>query len=391
MHLITPQTGGTPDPADVIGRDDVILQIVSAARQGTNHLLSDPRRMGKTSLLVRLCNEPGPNATALKIDLEGCATVDEVVVRILSDLRGLASLKDRARDAIRRSLEGGSAKFTAGPVKLSATARVAGALATLESCIKAIHDDLEPEHLVIVALDEVTVAADLVARRDPGECQRLLQTLRHLRGDAHRRVRWVLSGSVGFHHVLRRAGATEGLINDLAPVELGPLQDAPARELAEALLAGIGREAGLDVIDQLVAMTDRIPFMLHNAVHRLADGSGEVTAAEADESFAGYLADRGRSGAWTHLVTRVDTYYENPTLAQQVLDARAIAADPVSFDALCAEHPSADAEQMRRLVDHLVDDHYLDDQTLTWRYGVLRDTWILRRRLTAAQPGSGPS
>ena len=383
VRSITPQTGGSPDPGDVLGRDDVILRLVDAARRGNNHLLSDPRRMGKTSLLIRLCNEPGPEVTAIKIDLEGCASVDEVVVRILGDLRQLAPLKDRAKSLILQSLDGGSAEVSVGPLTLSKTAKVAGSLATLESCVTAIDEELDEGQLVVVALDEVTIAADSIARREPEECHRLLQTLRHLRGDANPSVRWILSGSIGFHHVLRRAAATEGLVNDLTPVELGPLAPIHAGQLATALFAGIGREANDDVIGHVVALTDGIPFMLHNAVHRLAGSTASVAVDEAAEAFESYLADRGQSGAWTHLVSRIDTYYENASLATAVLDARAIRQVPMSFDELCALCPGVEPDDMRQLIDHLVDDHYLDDRTLTWRYDVLRDTWMLRRRLNA--------
>lgn len=397
MRIIIPQTGGSPDPDDVIGRDDAIARIVAGARQGNNHLLSDPRRMGKTSLLIRLCDQPDDDVTAVKIDLEGCVTAEAVVVRILRGIGGLSTLKDRTTRMIKAALGDGAIDVGAGPLTLHGVAKAAGPLATLESCISAINADLDSKAskgkaskgkaIVIVALDEVTIAAEAIARRDADECHQLLQTLRHLRGDANPRVRWILSGSIGFHHVLRKANATEGLINDLAFVELGPLGHNHAVDLTQALLDGIRRRADLGVINRLIDRTNAIPFMLHNALHRL-DGAaspvanGPITIDEAEAAFTTYLSDRGQSGAWTHLVTRVDSYYDNPTLATAILDEQAISNEALSFDAVGAAHPDVDVNELRTLIDHLVDDHYLDQNTLVWRYPILRKTWMLRRRIT---------
>lgn len=391
LSPITPQPGSTPDPGDVVGRDEIITTMLAGARAGTNHLLSDPRRMGKTSVLIRLCNEPGANTHAVKVDLEGAKTADEVVVRIFQGIARHRPLLTRAGKQLAKYLDGINVEV--GPIsvatstELSTTSKALGAHQALESCLKAINDSLDDSWLII-ALDEVTIAANNIAARDPQACNELLQTLRRLRGDSYKRIRWILSGSIGFHHVLRKANSTEGAINDLLAVELGPLGDDHARSLAGALFAGINRKADDAIITHLVERTGGIPFMLHSVAHGLAASSQQLTIDEVELAITTYLADTGKSGAWTHLVTRVDKYYENPQLALDILDLRARAGDePTSFAELVEwveahpVHADTNMQASRTVIDDLVDDHYLDNTHFAWRYPVLRETWMTKRRL----------
>jgi len=91
-------------------------------------------------------------------------------------------------------------------------------------------------------MDEVPVAIGNIARNEgANEANLLLQTLRALRRRGSR-LRWIVCGSVGFHHVLRHCGATQGVLNDLVNLPLGPLEPRDATELAQRLFLGIGRK-----------------------------------------------------------------------------------------------------------------------------------------------------
>ena len=51
---LEPQIGGTLDPKLVVGRDELVLEILGLLRKRTNVLITDPRRIGKTSVLGRI-------------------------------------------------------------------------------------------------------------------------------------------------------------------------------------------------------------------------------------------------------------------------------------------------------------------------------------------------
>ena len=54
----------------------------------------------------------------------------------------------------------------------------------------------------------------IASKEGPDAANHLLQTLRSLRRQGSR-LRWIVCGSVGFHHVLRQCNATEGVVNDV--------------------------------------------------------------------------------------------------------------------------------------------------------------------------------
>jgi hypothetical protein len=107
---------------------------------------------------------------------------------------------------------------------------------------------------------------NIVARdpNGPAEANALLQILRKARSRPGSQLRWVITGSIGFHHVLRKAGSTEGAINDLEMLPCGPLDRDGATELSEALLRGISKPVTADVTDALVTISGAIPFLIQH-------------------------------------------------------------------------------------------------------------------------------
>lgn len=375
---ISPQTGGSPDPSHVVGRDELIARLVAGCRSGTNYLLADPRRMGKTSVLIRLCDEPGPDVIAVKADLQGVENANQAVARVMKAIADHRSLSKKARDAMGKLLA--SVTVKAGPVELTQLGQAMGPLPALESAMASIADSLD-DQLLIICVDEVTIGIENIAKSNPNEASLLLQTLRRLRSE-YPSIRWILTGSVGFHHVLRKAESTEGAINDLAVELVGPLAHNHACDLARALCTSIDREPTGTAIDRVVEQTDAIPFIIHQAAHLLSSGSGPIEAGDIDTAVDAYLSDSGKSGALAHLLTRINGYYEQPDLAHLVLDECAASDAPASFDELVDRIDAADRETILRLVDTLVADHYLNDDTMQWRYPVLRRVWRQRRKLT---------
>ena len=199
--------------------------------------------------------------------------------------------------------------------------------------------------------------------------------MRELRRRQGSKLRWIVSGSVGFHHILRKCDATEGAINDLVNLPLGPLPTPEATELAERLLLGIERAPQPGTIAALVAETDGIPFLIHALAHGLADaGSGPVSRDDVVRAFENYVEARDESRAVTHLLTRLDPLYGDTTpTAEDILDAVALGGE-VESSAFAYARP---------VLLNLIDDHYLVERgrRLSWRYDALRRIWVHRRGL----------
>lgn len=245
----------------------------------------------------------------------------------------------------------------------------------LGETIRSVDEHLGDGVLLVIAMDEVPLAIGNITRNEgPDAANQLLQTLRGLRR-SESKLRWIVCGSVGFHHVLRHCDATEGVLNDLVNLPLGPLEAPEAQELAQRLFLGIGRQADDGAVEALVEQSGRIPFLIHALAHGLDEaGIGPVTPDDVADAFTGFMDDRDDSRAITHLVTRLDPHYgDRAGAAEKILDRVAV---EVSLDI-------AGLRVDGSIVDDLLDDHYLiePDRTVRWRYDVLRRIWIHRRRL----------
>ena len=327
--------------------------------------------MGKTVWLDVFCAQPGEGLLAVKIDYEGVVSSDEFLVRTAEGLARHRGLPAKALEGFRAVFANLDVGVSVGPVKVKPAVATRSRTQLLTETIRSVDEHLPDDATLVIAMDEVPIAIGNVAAREGADAAgQLLQALRELRR-RDSKLRWIVCGSVGFHHVLRRCNATEGAVNDLVHLPLGPLADDEASELARRLLLGIARPGGDDVIAALLEETGGIPFLLHALAHRLQDaGTGPLDVAQVRGAFTELLDDRDDSRAVTHFLTRLDPLY-----GDRVVAARAL------LDRAAVEGPLTDADD--EVLDDLIDDHYLVERggEVAWRYPVLRRIWAHRRRL----------
>lgn len=383
MEPLFPQPGSTIAPANAVGRDRTTDRARRAFRAGTNLGINDPRRMGKTVWLDVFCAEPGPGLLAVKIDYEGVRTSEEFLLRTVKALAAHQGTPQRARARLAALFQGVEVAAGVPGTPISVKVGVSSRSATdlLGETLAAVADHLDEGVVLVVAMDEVPVAIDNIAiNEDAASANQLLQALRDMRR-RHDRLRWIVCGSIGFHHILRRCGATEGAINDLVNLPLGPLDEDDAHELAERLCLGIGRPAAPEVVAALAEEAGQIPFLIHALAHHLHEaGAGPIAVADVTTAFEAFVDDRDESKAVTHLVTRLDPLYGDRTnLAEAMLDEVARHGSVALAD-LTTAHAG---EPIGPVLDDLIDDHYLQERggTVGWRYEVLRRIWARRRRL----------
>jgi hypothetical protein len=243
---------------------------------------------------------------------------------------------------------------------------------------------------LLLACDEVPDMLLEIARGEgSAAASNVLAVLRRFRDqDANSAVRWLLTGSVGMHHVLRTIGAPDASINDLDTVTLGPLSSRWACWLAESLLLGAGITHGPDAIEQIAQISGGIPYLAHLIVAHARDQRfSSISADEVADLFAEAASDLDRSHQSTHLLTRLAPYYGPSTAAAEWLLDR-LAEGPAGRTELRAAATAtrfalpADAG-LRDLLDWLTQDHYLSRCTsgqYAWRYPPLMHIWQIRRR-----------
>ena len=381
MEPIRPQPGSARDPQHFVGRAAATETATRKLRDGTSLLLNDPRRMGKTYWLTFFADRT-EDFLPIIIDYEGVNSRDSFLLRTVDALRKSQGLGETFKSRLRALFDNIETGIQAGPLSVKVALQRLPAAKLLEETLTAVAET-SPK-TVLICMDEVPLAILGVARNEgPASARELLETLRLLRQN-QAQIRWILSGSVGFHHVLAECQTTQGDLNDLDNLHLGPLTDAEATELATRLLLGIGAPTTPQIIGRLVEQTGGIPFLLHKIVSLLADSHQEVVIeASVAEAFEEFIDDPDEFRAFSHILTRLEpTYGMNAVLARRILD-EAVRADNslVVVDTICSTLGAP--ESFDAVVENLISDHYLSrhGSSVRWRYPVLQYIWARRRNL----------
>ena len=377
LDPIVPQPGSDRDPAHFVGRVATTTRARERLAAGANLLLTDPRRMGKT-FWMRAFAARESGFRCYVIDYESVSTVENFLIRTGEELvkNKAKALPDNVLMSLKKIFENVDIEFS-GPIAVKTYHRQTSPHRLLADALKTLDEDIGGV-VPLVMMDEVPLAIDNIARREgSGAASELLQTLRTLR-QGTKRVRWIVTGSVGFHHVLRRVGTTQGALNDLESLPLGPLPDDEAGELARRLLLGIDQIPSDAVVEALVKVSGGIPFVLHKVAGTLDQRHRRVIGpAEVRECFEDFIDDPDEFGWFEHYLTRVGPHYgERASLAEQVLRATLSETNEwIPVDTLPPDNGVDD------ILEDLTKDHYLErrGRSVRWRYPALQYNWARKR------------
>lgn len=376
LQPITPQPGNDRDPANFVGRVEMTERARSRLQVGANLILTDPRRMGKT-FWMRTFAEREQQFHTYFIDYEGTRTVSEFLTKTAEALITNCSLPTRARKQLATIFDNCELTLAKGPIAVKKHFRQTSPHDLLRRVLTSLAAD-DRDTIPLVMMDEVPLAINNIAKNEgPDSADEVLQTLRTLRSDASK-IRWIVTGSVGFHHVLRRIDATQGILNDLESLPLGPLAQIEAEELAKRLLLGIKQPTIENVVNELIEVSGGIPFLLHKIVKTLEERHANVIKPhEVRECFEDFIDDPDEFNWFEHYLTRMPLNY----------GTRAYIADEVLRKTLSEAHewilsssltPDDDAAD---ILEDLIKDHYLERRGLSvrWRYPALQYIWARKK------------
>lgn len=388
-------TGGILAPQDVVGRDAFIESLWrTLERQGI--VLVAERRMGKTSILIKMKAEPPPDTLVLMSDVEGASRVAEFIELLLREIGrhlGTATKVATWFDKLKQDLGGTE---VGGWVKLPAAAAQSwkAHLARLLGDLATNH----PQRLVLVWDELPWMLQKVAAAEGPAMVVDLLDVLRSQR-QKHRNLRMVYTGSIGLHHVARglhEGGPVGAPLNDLRTIEVPPLDREHAAGLALSLLHGEGLQMDEPeaVAAAIAGAVEGIPYFVQHIVAGLADRRQRVTRERVEQQVAEALTDPQDPWNLEHYRQRMGEYYG----AQAGL-ARAVLNQLAEFDSLTlgelherlrvsfqgnteADRKSleGDREPLRSLLKRLQRDHYLRQEAsgaYAFRFAILRRWWRL--------------
>lgn len=365
---------------------------------GADCLLTAPRRVGKTSLVLRLCAlERQAGRCAVFTNVEGSHDELAFAEQLIDGLTegGLhpepLSRISRAFRKARQALRG--MKVGAAGVDMEMTAAEDPDHSTLARAVESIFKKIETGGKpVLLVIDEIPELLLALGRDEhgPKRVSRLLHWLRALRQTYRRNVRWIFLGSIGLDSFVDDRNLRK-TINDLSPLNL----EALTTDEADIFLATLGGSNGLALsFEQRALIIDRVgwplPHHLQIVFHALIDsGATEADAAAVDAAFAHLLVPNNISqfDTWRQrLGEQFDQH--DATAAQDILRhlcQHAAGRDRAQLlNALMITRQTADPaaveEQLARLLLSLKRDGYLFESAgrYAFRSFLLREYWQRR-------------
>ncbi|WP_426994056.1 hypothetical protein [Methylomonas sp. CM2] len=388
--------GGQIDLNEIIGRDRVIEQLWETLEQQSIRINAE-RRIGKTTVIKKLCASPNAGWVPIFQDLEQCHSAMDFAQAVYREVDAYLSARQQTARRAKDFLKAIGGTEIKGVLKLPAF-NDQTPWKTLLS--KSIEDLVESQHQQnerpLLLWDEVPLMLQSIAAREgQAAAMEVLDTLRALRQElGGQGLRMILTGSIGFHHVidsLRQQGYANSPLNDLYAFELPVLEPNFARELAEKLIAGenIATSDAAMSAQTVAERADGFPFYIHHIVKAVKLSGQEATAEVIDKQVSKQMLDSNDPWELTHYRDRISTYYgagfEAAVLA--LLDSIAVRDDTTAVNTILHELKSqglaVDREALLKLLKAVEQDHYLakDEQGYQFRFPLLKRWWRLSRGL----------
>ena len=383
--------GGRLSTEDVVGRDNEIARYWRVLeRQGL--ILSAERRIGKTHIVLKMRDERRSGYLPFYQDLEAVHSTPELIRSIYGAARpSLSALPGlKARVAKWSSLLPGRI----GGVELP------GGGSARQGLLSEAFDDLigiAGDRLVLMLWDEFPLMLYNLQRSEgPDSAIRLLDHLRALRLAHADRLRFLFTGSIGLHLVLRslrKAGNTNDPVNDMLSLTVPPMACRDTCGLAAALLEET-RAAPTripDLASRIAREVGGFPYHVHHVVDRLDQLRRPPTPEDVSSAVDSLIYDSHDRANFNYYVSRLSSYYtaDERALALLVLDTMAGLASPASVPELlnlCRHrNPSLADEQLREVLAILTEDHYIElrkcaaGAAYDFRWRLVKRWWKERR------------
>lgn len=382
-------TGNPVTGEDFFDREQLIANLWQTL-EADSVLLAAPRRVGKSSIMLRLREAPAAGFHPVYLEAEYYNAPEDLV----TDLAVKAGeLRNDFRHVARKlltGLRGSIDELEAWKIKVKLREQLAGSWQ--EQGDAAIRAALPADGKLLLIIDEFPLFLHKIASRDDDGRQAalsLLDWLRHLRHepDIRPNMRQVVGGSVGMAQIASSLGATHK-INDLAQISVGPFSHDAAAELARRLFASRDIEANTLIVEELLRQVEtHIPIFIQILVSAVAsevrDNRTGLTPKLVQWCYEERALGPQYRNRFEDYYERLDRYYvpDEARTAKRLLRELAVADGPVPRNNLQAmyqeELGGADGEKFDLLLSWLHDDFYVEERgPMGQREVVFQSKWL---------------
>ena len=383
--------GGRLDTKDVMGRDNEIARYWSVLeRQGL--IISAERRIGKTHIVLKMLDECRNGYLPFYQDLERVHSMGDLIRSIYDTIQQSLSTWPKLKAHI--------AKWSSLlPNKIASVNLPTGA-STWHVLLSEAFDDLigiADERCILMLWDEFPLMLHNLQQREGSDTAiQLLDHLRALRIARAGRLRFLFTGSIGLHLVLRslrKAGNANDPVNDMLSLTVPPMAHEDTCELAAALLKET-RAASVQIPDLAARIAGEIggfPYYVHHVVDQLNLLRRPPTLQDVSSAVDILVYDSEDPANINYYVTRLSLYYTaaDRAVAVVILDTMACLTSPAPVPELlnlCRHRePSLTDERFREVLTALAEDHYIelrkcaDGTAYDFRWQLVKRWWKERR------------
>ncbi|MBL1243246.1 MAG: ATP-binding protein [Sulfurimonas sp.] len=370
---------------DFWDRTTELETIWDAIDSGSHILLVAPRRVGKTSIMHKIKDEPKEGYIVIYIDTESADNENEFWHKIFNAMQEeefVNRLKSKSKKLCERVKNIRIKKVSASGVKFG-DGQTLDYLAAFETLVK----DLEIDKKLIIMVDEFAQTIEnIIKYEDIKNANSLLKAHRALRQNqkVSEKVTFIYAGSIGLESVVSKINSIK-IINDLNSIKVLPLSNSEAFKFVSQLCLSTKIELREEVIYHLLNKVEwLIPFYLQLLIQELKILSRENTESLSDASSIDIAIDkalehRSYFESW-HTKLKESFSKEEYLFAKEVLNiiSENYTMESSAIINIAAKH-SLDEDEAKDMIRTLVYDGYINnnENPKVYRYNspILRQWW----------------
>lgn len=254
--------------------------------QGSHVLLLAPRRVGKTSLITHIMDNPKQGYAVIYVFVQACDSEQTFYEKLLREIYRSKHVGrfDKIKNTFIEKAKNINFSLTLSPTNIDLDLNgkeVKKTVITHEMIRDLLYESLKNgSDTVIVAIDEFPDVLERISENDGKQgVERFLSGIRALCQDYefNEKVQFILTGSIGLDTLAERLGVTD-LINMLSSAYIRPLNHSQALEFIDFYMNRYDADLSLDMATKnaiITAVGWSMPYYLGLVCGQLSDIADE--------------------------------------------------------------------------------------------------------------------
>lgn len=346
---------------------------------GEHILLVAPRRVGKTSIMYNLFDNPKEDYIVLYIDTESANSEKEFWKKLfhrLCEEDFLNTFKNKSTRFYEKLKSININEISTKGIKLGNSFEL-----DYIKALKKIFKEIDKNKKLIIMFDEFAQTIENIIKYETEqEAKSLLSHHRELRQDQKlcENVVFIYAGSIGLESISSKIDSI-GLINDLSSIKVSPLKNEEAKDFIKKLTNSNNIKIDNTQIEYILEKVEwLIPFYIQLIIDELRRKDEKIEKKDIDETFSLILDNRNHFEHWhTRLKSFIDNEYK---FAKEVLSKISEENTLKSNEIInIASKHLLDEEEAKEIIRSLKYDGYINNQEdiKIYRFNspILREWW----------------